>query len=1501
MAEDNIVVKTIENVDKLFSQIVVNGEVFDSERYVEPEPKPVVVKKALVKKAEVTRSTVQTEPQNTTRSENTRSVQGENVYAVELNDILHNFEDRAIVQALSEEAQTRASADEHLQQSITDINSKIPSTASSSNKLADSASVGTSINNAIGALDVASAGGNGKYIKSISETDGKISAVTGNIDSSVNEGSSNPVTGGAVHSAIQAGGADAQEAIDSAIATEVENRNSAISSAISTEVSNRNTAISNAIAEEVSNRNTAISNAVEALDVASAGGNGKYIKAISETDGKISATTGDIDSSVTAGSSNPVTGGAVDTAINVVKASVEDIEALIPNQATEQNQLADKAFVNSSITSNTANFLGTYTSLAQIQAIPNPTNNDYAFLQTTDSAGNTEYQRYKYSTSDNQWHYEYTLNNSSFTAEQWATINSGLTQDSVTAEIGEAISGEVTARNSAISSAISTEVSNRNSAISNAIDEEVSNRNTAISNAVEALDVASAGGNGKYIKSISETDGKISATTGDIDSSVNSGSSNPVTGGAVATALSDKVDKVTGKGLSTNDFTNALKDKLNGIEPGAQVNAVTGVKGSAETDYRTGDISISKDNIGLGNVVNTGDSAVPSENGTEKFTTGGAYNSLLNLASAFSTSSDYAEGAYVLYNGSLYKCTQAHTAGAWDSTHFTSVSVGDELEEITDVAGSLPTDAVLHYSFDEVPDYPDGTAIEKHIKDFTSVPSGWDTNNRGVLSVANGELINTVTNGTSAWLRRYFASGAISGIVKIKVRVNIDCQLYVQYYDSTYKTLASESNAKANQEYTFTVFLPSTQSLLLQVYTPTAIDFQAVISAIYIGEGSYSTPIIDNANGQWNSTSQRGVAVQGVSGKGLKQFTNNEVVITRDRIFADNFTVSIWVKPDNNTVNLQGIILLRPNTFNLRNGTSNTVKMSLVLYPNGVSTTLTILEGLLPVKWSHLVIVKDGTKLKTYLDGELKTTNVLASSVLTQTDNQLTLNNNSNTRPQTYDDLLIFARALSDTEVLSLYQNKANTPRYFPTLTNEIKEGSLELATSGGVKGAVNSATSQFSYWSKKSALYSTGNTDKYIKIISAPTASVSRYINMLANRVDETIDIQSLSQNWRNSSIRSKFFRHAEAFTTIGGGTPDRVYSSYLVEDANHDLWVHVASYSKVVVELWSDSNEDIVGTEGTPQTNYIVNGYSQKDDRLVDDVTENSQWGITSGGVFNAVNPKQPKTLDTPVTVGGVQQTTVEGALGALAQASATPSVETGTVVTSMGSVPQGYLDCSKRMIEKFVPNGSSLFTNNSVISLLQTADGAIYAGGIGLCKSTDRRIFTRLSSIPANYGIYALLQTADGAVYAGSIIGLYKSGIYKSTDGNTFTQLSGFPTNASVRALLQTADGAVYAGTYENGLYKSTDGSTFTQLSGFPTSSFVITLLQTADGAIYAGTHSNQGIYKSIDGSTFTQLSGFPTSYDADIILQTTDGTIYVGTDWYLQINRWKYIYSAFRISY
>ena len=120
------------------------------------------------------------------------------------------------------------------------------------------------------------------------------------------------------------------------------------------------------------------------------------------------------------------------------------IAQLIPAQATSSNQLADKNFVNSSISTATATFRGTYNVVSDLSltydatqqqiatalasAISTADNNDYSFVQIpTSTQTPTEIariDRYKY--NGTAWSFEYSLNNSGFTSAQWAAINSGL-------------------------------------------------------------------------------------------------------------------------------------------------------------------------------------------------------------------------------------------------------------------------------------------------------------------------------------------------------------------------------------------------------------------------------------------------------------------------------------------------------------------------------------------------------------------------------------------------------------------------------------------------------------------------------------------------------------------------------------------------------------------------------------------------------------------------------------------------------------------------------------------------------------------------------------------------------------------------------------------------------------------------------------------------------------------------------------------------------------------
>ncbi len=124
-----------------------------------------------------------------------------------------------------------------------------------------------------------------------------------------------------------------------------------------------------------------------------------------------------------------------------------NINAKIPAQATTQNQLADKAFVNSSVQTATANFRGNWATWSAVPLSSNqypqdytgsttPTVNDYLVVQ--DASGYDGQQtlegtwRFKYSGTWDEdgkqgWLPEYQVNETPMTSAQLAALNSNIT------------------------------------------------------------------------------------------------------------------------------------------------------------------------------------------------------------------------------------------------------------------------------------------------------------------------------------------------------------------------------------------------------------------------------------------------------------------------------------------------------------------------------------------------------------------------------------------------------------------------------------------------------------------------------------------------------------------------------------------------------------------------------------------------------------------------------------------------------------------------------------------------------------------------------------------------------------------------------------------------------------------------------------------------------------------------------------------------------------------
>ena len=129
--------------------------------------------------------------------------------------------------------------------------------------------------------------------------------------------------------------------------------------------------------------------------------------------------------------------------INTNKSNIDTIRGKIPAQASASNQLADKDFVNSSLNSIAAYFItknaagDSFATKAELTsattfysggAVRVPTRNDYCIVAKDEDHDNAT-TRYIY---NNNWEYQYTINETPLTAEQLAAINSGITADLVT-------------------------------------------------------------------------------------------------------------------------------------------------------------------------------------------------------------------------------------------------------------------------------------------------------------------------------------------------------------------------------------------------------------------------------------------------------------------------------------------------------------------------------------------------------------------------------------------------------------------------------------------------------------------------------------------------------------------------------------------------------------------------------------------------------------------------------------------------------------------------------------------------------------------------------------------------------------------------------------------------------------------------------------------------------------------------------------------------------------
>ena len=284
---------------------------------------------------------------------------------------------------------------------------------------------------------------------------------------------------------------------------------------------------------------------------------------------------------------------------------------------------------------------------------------------------------------------------------------------------------------------------------------------------------------------------------------------------------------------------------------------------------------------------------------------------------------------------------------------------------VAEIMESLPTDAVLHYSFDDVPDFPDGTAVYFRNKNFTT-SDGW-AGGSNVITAPNGIL--TVASVVTGYIYKNVTSGSI---IKSVITSSVDTTiiLYASIGGTTVNLLSKA--VKANVPTEFIAIIPS-GTLASVGFNGLQTNTKFEVLAFYIGNGSYTTPVIDNANGQNNGTNNGGIAVQGVSGKGVYFLQGKYAETTFD--FGNNFSFSFWINPADNISDKREVIIRKEDVLLLNNGANGSNYLFAYLFNNSTIYRYKLSDNLLtPNVWQYIVITKNGTELKSYINGVLTKT-----------------------------------------------------------------------------------------------------------------------------------------------------------------------------------------------------------------------------------------------------------------------------------------------------------------------------------------------------------------------------------------------------------------------------------------------------------------------------------------------------------------------------------------------
>jgi hypothetical protein len=340
-------------------------------------------------------------------------------------------------------------------------------------------------------------------------------------------------------------------------------------------------------------------------------------------------------------------------------------------------------------------------------------------------------------------------------------------------------------------------------------------------------------------------------------------------------------------------------------------------------------------------------------------------------------------------------------------------------------SGILPTDPVLHYSFDD-----DINGYTPVVIDNGAISAD---NNNGTVTLENKN--NLLINFTKETLQMFQVAFTIYGLttganLSFEIETNNASYAEVIYY--TGGSYIRDGVLDLTQKHLVYKYNGNNPRIILQIYAGKTGQYCNLKNISFVHPEN--KPIINNVDGKNNGVNNGGISVKGVNSNAIRLYKNS--IVTANFTTPQNFSVSIWCKPENNTEDVQHNIVYS-NSFIIRNGApwgNYFMAYCFTQLEDGTydaailrSPTMGLLD---PNKFTHIVLTKDKNILKLYIDGKLEDSQTRYSKIM-QKDGVIYLGNTSNGKNQDLDDFQIFDRALSNQEVLGLYLARGNTPKQY--------------------------------------------------------------------------------------------------------------------------------------------------------------------------------------------------------------------------------------------------------------------------------------------------------------------------------------------------------------------------------------------------------------------------------------------------------------------------------------